>query len=79
MNIKGESYVIKDRKINSLPTMKNEWEMKESIYKVGQFKAGVFAQFLIGCYNSTFSNYSRYNRHRKGLLEVVPSVRYEGV
>ena len=27
---------------------------------------------------NTFSNYSRYNRHRKDLLEEVPSVRYEG-
>ena len=27
---------------------------------------------------NTFSNYSRYNRHRKGLLEEIPSVRYGG-
>lgn len=41
-------------------------------------KSGVNTLFgkLYG-YN-TFSNYSRYNRHRKGLLEEVPSVRYEG-
>ncbi len=41
-------------------------------------KSGVNTLFgkLYG-YN-TFSNYSRYNRQRKGLLEEVPSVRYEG-
>ena len=25
----------------------------------------------------TYSNYSQYNMHRKGLLEEIPSVRYE--
>ena len=41
-------------------------------------KSGVNTLFgkLYG-YNS-FSNYSRYNRQRKDLLEEVPSVRYEG-
>jgi hypothetical protein len=27
---------------------------------------------------NTFSNYSRYNRHKKGLVEEIPAVRYEG-
>ena len=26
----------------------------------------------------THSNYSRYNRHLKGLIEVMPSIRYDG-
>ena len=26
---------------------------------------------------NTYSNYSKYNRHRTGFLEEIPSVRYE--
>ena len=25
----------------------------------------------------TYSNYSRYNRHLKGLIEEIPSIRYD--
>jgi len=49
-------------------------------YTAGKMKRKIRVNTLFGKlygYN-TFSNYSRYNRHRKGLLEEVPSVRYEG-
>ena len=45
VNINDESYRIKDRKRNSLPTMKKRGrKMKGNIYRVGQFKIGVYKE-----------------------------------
>ena len=50
VNIKGESYRLKDRRKNVLPTERTGERMSGKLYEVDHFYPGDFPQILTGVY-----------------------------